>query len=32
MSSVDGIINYKKKVEDDLYAIVGCDETATVSQ
>uniref|UniRef100_A0A1B6DPJ5 J domain-containing protein n=1 Tax=Clastoptera arizonana TaxID=38151 RepID=A0A1B6DPJ5_9HEMI len=32
MTSVDGIINYQKKSDDDLYAIVGCDETATVEQ
>ena len=31
MSGVDDIINYKKKVEEDYYAILGCSDDSTVS-
>lgn len=30
MSGVDEILNYKRKEEDDYYAILGCDEDSTV--
>lgn len=32
MSSVSDILNYEKKGEDDLYAILGCDEHSSVSR
>lgn len=31
MTNVDEILNYKKKEDEDYYAILGCDESATVS-
>lgn len=30
--SVDDVLNYKPSVDEDLYALLGCDETATVEQ
>lgn len=30
MSGVDNILNYKRKAEEDYYAILGCDENSTV--
>jgi len=32
MTSVDGILNYQKKAEEDLYGILGCDESASAEQ
>ncbi|XP_054269008.1 J domain-containing protein-like [Macrosteles quadrilineatus] len=32
MTSVEGILNYQKKEEEDLYGILGCDENATEEQ
>ena len=31
MTDVDSILNYTRSEEEDYYAILGCDETATVS-
>ena len=31
MTDVDSILNYPRSEEGDYYAILGCDETATVS-
>jgi len=31
MTDVDSILNYTRSAEEDYYAILGCDETATVS-
>lgn len=30
MTNVDEILNYKRKEEEDYYAILGCDEDSTV--
>uniref|UniRef100_A0A023F8Q1 J domain-containing protein n=1 Tax=Triatoma infestans TaxID=30076 RepID=A0A023F8Q1_TRIIF len=32
MTTVDGILNYKKGEEEDFYAILGCDENSTIEQ
>lgn len=32
MNTVDGIINYQRSEDEELYAILGCDETATPEQ
>jgi DnaJ family protein C protein 12 len=32
MTNVDEILNYKRKEEEDYYAILGCDEDSTVEQ
>nr|CAI5863859.1 unnamed protein product [Callosobruchus analis] len=32
MATVDQILDYKKKEEEDYYAILGCDENSTVEQ
>ncbi|XP_066993934.1 J domain-containing protein-like [Anabrus simplex] len=32
MSGIDDILNYTRKEEEDFYAILGCDESATVEQ
>lgn len=31
MSGVDDILNYKRKEDEDYYAILGCSEDSTVS-
>jgi hypothetical protein len=31
MTNVDSILNYTRTEEEDYYAILGCDETSTVS-
>lgn len=31
MNKVDEILNYKRTADEDYYAILGCDENATVS-
>jgi hypothetical protein len=31
MTNVDSILNYTRTEEEDYYAILGCDESATVS-
>lgn len=32
MTSVADILDYKKKEDEDYYAIIGCDENSTVSR
>nr|CAH7728643.1 unnamed protein product [Callosobruchus chinensis] len=32
MATVDQILDYKKKEEEDYYAILGCDENSTIEQ
>jgi hypothetical protein len=31
MTNVDSILSYTRSEEEDFYAVLGCDETATVS-